>query len=75
MINASIGYMDKLKNPVFALLLSVICAFLARSGFTLDSSFSVYVVIQLYANCSAEFALLALCVMLADVSSVFQIYT
>ena len=28
MINTSIGYMDKLKNPVFALLLSVICAFL-----------------------------------------------
>lgn len=27
MINASIGYMDKLKNPVFAILLSVVCAF------------------------------------------------
>ena len=34
MINTSIGYMDKLKNPVFALLLSVICAFLP-GGFTL----------------------------------------
>ena len=49
MINTSIGYMDKLKNPVFALLLSVICAFLP-GGFTL-------IVLS-------AFALLVLCVML-----------
>ena len=43
MINTSIGYMDKLKNPVFALLLSVICAFLP-GGFTLIvlSAFLLY---------------------------------
>lgn len=61
MINASIGYMDKLKNPVFAILLSVVCAFLP-SGFTLII-LSVFMLLHLYAI-SAEFALLALCVVL-----------
>lgn len=61
MINASIGYMDKLKNPVFAILLSVVCAFLP-SGFTLVI-LSVFMLLHLYAI-SAEFALLALCVVL-----------
>lgn len=61
MINASIGYMDKLKNPVFAILLSVVCAFLP-SGFTLIL-LSVFILIHLYAI-SAEFALLTLCVIL-----------
>ena len=46
MINTSIGYMDKLKNPVFALLLSVICAFLP-GGFTLIV-LSAFILIQLY---------------------------
>lgn len=61
MINASIGYMDKLKNPVFAIMLSVVCAFLP-SGFTLII-LSVFMLLHLYAI-SAEFALLALCVVL-----------
>lgn len=61
MINASIGYMDKLKNPVFAILLSVVCAFLP-SGFTLIL-LSIFILIHLYAI-SAEFALLTLCVIL-----------
>lgn len=61
MINVSIGYMDKLKNPVFAILLSVVCAFLP-SGFTLII-LSVFMLLHLYAI-SAEFALLALCVVL-----------
>ena len=61
MINTSIGYMDKLKNPVFALLLSVICAFLP-GGFTLIV-LSAFILIQLYVI-APEFALLVLCVML-----------
>ncbi len=61
MINASIGYMDKLKNPVFALLLSVICAFLP-GGFTLIV-LSVFILLQLYVI-APEFALLVLCIML-----------
>ena len=61
MINTSIGYMDKLKNPVFALLLSVICAFLP-GGFTLIV-LSAFILIQLYVI-APEFALLVLCIML-----------
>ena len=61
MINTSIGYMDKLKNPVFALLLAVICAFLP-GGFTLIV-LSAFILIQLYVI-APEFALLVLCVML-----------
>jgi len=61
MINVSIGYMDKLKNPLFAILLSVICAFLP-SGFTLIA-LSLFMLLHLYAI-SAEFALLALCIVL-----------
>ena len=34
MLNASIGYMEKLNNPVIAVLISVICAFLPV-GFTI----------------------------------------
>ncbi len=60
MINASIGYMDKLKNPIFAILLSVVCAFLP-GGFTLIV-LSAFILIQLYVI--VEFALLVLCVML-----------
>ena len=33
-LNASIGYMSKLSNPVIAILLSVACAFVP-SGFTI----------------------------------------
>ena len=61
MINASIGYMDKLKNPIFAILLSVVCAFLP-GGFTLVI-LSMFMLFHLYAI-SAEFALLTLCIVL-----------
>lgn len=61
MLNMSIGYMDKLKNPIIALMLSVICAFLP-SGFTIFV-LSVFMLAHLYAI-SAEFALIALCVVL-----------
>ena len=61
LINASIGYMDKLKNPLFAILLSVVCAFLP-GGFTLVI-LSVFMLFHLYAI-SAEFALLTLCIVL-----------
>lgn len=61
MINLSIGYMDKLKNPVFAILLSILCAFLP-SSFTLIF-LSIFMLLHLYAI-SAEFALLALCIVL-----------
>ncbi len=53
--------MDKLKNPVFAIMLSVVCAFLP-GGFTLFA-LSVFILIHLYAI-SAEFALLTLCVVI-----------
>lgn len=71
MINTSIGYMDKLKNPVLALLLSVICAFLP-GGFTLIV-LSAFILIQLY-------VIVGICVTgivcnASDVSSVFQICT
>lgn len=53
--------MDKLKNPLFAILLSVVCAFLP-GGFTLVI-LSVFMLFHLYAI-SAEFALLTLCIVL-----------
>ncbi len=61
MLNASIGYMARLKNPLIALLISVICAFLPN-GFTIFV-LSVFMLAHLYAI-SAEFALVALCVVL-----------
>lgn len=72
MINTSIGYMDKLKNPVFALLLSVICAFLP-GGFTLIvlSAFYSYTVV---CNCSG-ICITGIVCNASDVSSVFQICT
>ena len=57
-LNASIGYMTKLSNPVIALLLSLACAF-APSGFTVFI-LSVYMLIHLYAI-SAEFYCLCTC--------------
>lgn len=60
-LNASIGYMTKLSNPVIALLLSLACAF-APSGFTVFI-LSVYMLIHLYAI-SAEFSLIVLGVVL-----------
>ena len=60
-LNASIGYMTKLSNPVIALLLSLACAFVP-SGFTVFI-LSVYMLIHLYAI-SAEFSLIVLGVVL-----------
>ena len=61
MLNASIGYMDKLNSPIIAVLVSVICAFLPNS-FTIVM-LSIFMIAHLYAI-SVEFALIALCVVL-----------
>lgn len=61
MLNASIGYMAQLKNPLIAITLSVLCAFLPN-GVTI-LFLSLYILANLYAI-SAEFAVIALCVML-----------
>ena len=61
MLNASIGYMEKLNNPVIAVLISVICAFLPVS-FTIVM-LSLFMLAHLY-TISVEFALIALCVVL-----------
>ena|GEM_PF-873270 len=61
MLNASIGYMDKLNSPIIAVLVSVICAFLPN-GFTIVM-LSIFMIAHLYAI-SVEFALIALCVVL-----------
>lgn len=61
LLNLSIGYMDKLKNPLIALFLSVICAFLP-SGFTI-AILTVFMLIHLFAI-SIEFALIAFCVVI-----------
>ena len=71
MINTSIGYMDKLKNPVFALTFCYMCIS-SRWVYT-DSSFSVYsytVVCNSSRICIAGIVYNA-----SDVSSVFQICT
>ena len=79
MINTSIGYMDKLKNPVFALLLSVICAFLP-GGFTLIV-LSAFILIQLYVIAPEITyrryirSITGIVCNASDVSSVFQICT
>ena len=59
MLNSSIGYMSKLKNPVFALLIALLCAFLPNGAMVVI--LSVFMLVHLYAI-SAEFALIALCV-------------
>lgn len=61
MLNMSIGYMVKLKNPLIAILLAVICAFIPGE-FTI-LILSLYMLAHLYAI-SAEFCLIALCVIL-----------
>ena len=61
MLNASIGYMDKLNSPIIAVLVSVICVFLPN-GFTIVM-LSIFMIAHLYAI-SVEFALIALCVVL-----------
>ena len=59
MLNISIGYMTKIKNPLVAILLAAICAFIPGE-FTI-LILSVFMLAHLYAI-SAEFCLIALCV-------------
>lgn len=61
MLNANIGYMSKLKNPVIALAVSVLCAFLPN-GFMIFF-LSVFMLVHLY-SISAEFAIIVLCIVL-----------
>lgn len=61
MLNTSIGYMSKLKNPVIAVMVSILCAFLPN-GFTIFL-LSVFMLVHLY-SISAEFAVIVLCVVL-----------
>ncbi len=61
MLNISIGYMTKIKNPLVAILLAAICAFIPGE-FTI-LILSVFMLAHLYAI-SAEFCLIALCVIL-----------
>ena len=65
MINTSIGYMDKLKNPVFMCISS--------GWFYTDSSFSVYSY-TVVCNCSG-ICITGIVCNASDVSSVFQICT
>ena len=64
MLNASIGYMSKLKNPLIAVAMAVLCAFLPN-GFMIFF-LSVFMLVHLYAI-SAEFAF--------NVSAVLPFYT
>lgn len=61
MLDLSIGYMTKLRNPLVAIILSAVCAFLPGE-FTI-LILSVFMLAHLYAI-SAEFCLIALCVIL-----------
>ena len=47
MLNASIGYMSKLKNPLIAVAMAVLCAFLPN-GFMIFF-LSVFMLVHLYA--------------------------
>ena len=61
LLNVQIGYMTVLKNPLIALAVSIICAFLP-SGFTVVA-LSIFMLAHLYAI-SAEFAVISLCIVL-----------
>jgi len=61
LINGSIGYMSKIKNPLIAVFVSILCAFLPN-GFTIVC-LSAFVVAHLYAA-SAELAVVSLCLFL-----------
>lgn len=61
MLDMSIGYMTKLRSPLVAILLAIICAFVP--GELTVVILSVFMLAHLYAI-SAEFALIALCVIL-----------
>ncbi len=61
LLNTNIGYMTKIKNPVIALAVSVLCAFLPN-GFMLFA-LSVFMLLHIYAI-SAEYAIIVLCILL-----------
>jgi len=61
LLNGSIGYMSKIKNPLIAVFVSILCAFLPN-GFTVVC-LSAFIVAHLYAI-SAELAVVSLCVFL-----------
>ena len=61
LLNGSIGYMSKIKNPLIAVFVSILCAFLPN-GFTVVC-LSAFIVAHLYAI-SAELAVVALCLFL-----------
>jgi len=61
LLNLSIGYMSKIKNPLIAVFVSILCAFLPN-GFTIVC-LSAFIVAHLYAI-SAELATVSLCVFL-----------
>lgn len=61
LLNATIGYMAKIKNPLIAIFMSIICAFLP-SGFTIVI-LSLFMLAHLYAI-SAEFAAIVLCILI-----------
>ena len=61
LLNVQIGYMTILKNPLIALAVSIICAFLP-SGFTVVA-LSIFMLAHLYAI-SAEFAVISLSIVL-----------
>lgn len=61
MLNSNIGYMAKIKNPLIAIILSIVCAFLP-SWFTIFI-LSIFMLLHLYAV-SIEFTIVALCVIL-----------
>lgn len=61
MLNSNIGYMAKIKSPLIAIILSLVCAFLP-SWFTIIA-LSIFMLLHLYAI-SMEFTIVALCVIL-----------
>jgi len=61
LLNGSIGYMSKIKNPLIAIFVSIFCAFLPN-GFTVVC-LSAFIVAHLYAI-SAELAVVSLCLFL-----------
>lgn len=61
MLDVSIGYVSKLKSPIIAVLVAVLCAFLP-SGFMVFS-LSLVLLVHLY-SISAEFAAVTFCIML-----------
>lgn len=61
MLNISMGYMSKIKNPLIAVAIALLCAFLPN-GFTIVLV-SLFMLGHLYAV-SAELAVVALCIFL-----------